>query len=869
MALSPMMQQYMAVKEQNKDSILFFRLGDFYEMFFEDAEIASRELELTLTGRDCGLEERAPMCGVPFHSCEPYIARLVAKGYKVAICEQTELPSQAKGIVRREIVRVITPGTVVEGSMLEEGKNNYLCVLFGEDKQVGATFTDVSTGELNVTAVDISENCTELFATVARYTPSEILYGGNLEGNKEFVRYIRARSNAMISVLGDEAFLNDSAKKIITEHFRVQSVEDLKLTDFGVQTRALGATLSYLNKTQMTVLDNICKINLFLTNQYMSLDASTRRNLELTETMMHKSKKGSLLWVMDKTVTAMGKRHLRRWIEQPLLNISKITLRQNSVAELVEDMALRESVSDALCGIFDIERIMTRVVFGNANPKELKTLEAAFAKLPLLKQSIEAVQSTGLKNIYSSLDTLEDIKKLISDAIVEEPPLTVREGGIIKPGYSEELDEVVKDMAGGKDIICEIEAREKERTGISKLRVGYNRVFGYYIEVTNSYKDQVPADYIRKQTLTNCERYITEELKELEKRVLTAKERSAALEYELFESIRSQIANEHVRIQKTAEAIATLDALLSLSVVAAENNYVCPEICDDGSVTIVNGRHPVVEQLADMPFVPNDTELNMTDSRCMVITGPNMAGKSTYMRQVALIVLLAQVGSFVPAESARISLVDAVFTRVGAADDLATGQSTFMVEMNEVASILANATKNSLLIFDEIGRGTSTFDGMSIARAVIEYAVNKKKIGAKSLFSTHYHELTVLEKELDGIKNYNVAAKKRGDEIIFLRKIVRGGSDDSYGIEVANLAGVPSAVVKRAKEILISLESKKLAMGEKPTYKTSAAYSEQVSLAGEAGAEILDELKMIDVNTLTPIESMQKLYDFVKRAKEL
>jgi DNA mismatch repair protein MutS len=753
--------------------------------------------------------------------------------------------------------------------MLDEGKNNYLCVLYGESDDIGACFVDVSTGELNLTSVAVKDGLSAILANVARFSPSELLYNNNMPFEKEIVNYAKERLNSSTEKLDDYYYSNTKIKEVILRHFNEENLTDLKLGDYSVKTKALGATLSYLLKTQKTLLDSICNINIFTSGQYMNLDNTTRRNLELTETMLHKSKKGSLLSVLDKTKTAMGKRQIRKYVEEPLLSVGKIQKRQNAVAELFDNVAMRSNLAYALNGIFDIERILSRIAFGSVMPKELKALAQTLQHLPNLKFELKDARTELLSAIRDNIDEMSDIATLIEDSIVDEPPANIKEGGVIKPGYNKTLDSIVADMSGGKDIIKTIEAQEKEKTGIPKLKVGYNRVFGYYIEVTNSYKEQVPEHYIRKQTLTNCERYITQELKQLEERVLTAKDRAIALEHELYEEIRKTIAKEHNRLSTTASMIASLDALISLATVASENNYVCPDITSDGSIEIKDGRHPVVEEvLKSTPFVPNDTYLNMTDSRCAVITGPNMAGKSTYMRQVALIVLMAQIGSFVPAKSARISVVDAIFTRVGASDDLATGQSTFMVEMKEVSNILLNATKHSLLIFDEIGRGTSTFDGMSIAKAVIEYTVSKRKLGAKALFSTHYHELTSMEDELEGIKNYNIAAKKKGDDIIFLRKIVRGGTDDSYGIEVAKLAGIPTTVVTRAREILNDLESDKAIyeLKNKDFSKKSGIEYQKLS---DKGADLIDQLRRLDLNTLTPIEAMQELYNIVEKAKEI
>ncbi len=859
--LSPMMQQYYKIKEDNKDSILFFRLGDFYEMFFEDAKIASKELELTLTGRDCGLEERAPMCGVPFHSCESYIARLVQKGYKVAICEQMENPADAKGIVKRDIVRVITPGTVLEASMLDEGKNNYICCVYAEKKNIGVCFSDISTGELYVTEIAGKDYIEKLKSQFSSYNPREILIGGDIVRIKELPEFIRDKLSATVEMLPDENFAHITCQSIVKEQFGDEEYKTV--SDKPIIISALGGLISYLRDTQKNGLERINKINLVFENQFMKLDFNTQRNLELTKTMINKEKKGSLLWVLDHTKTSMGKRLIRSWVEKPLLNVTKIINRQSAVEELVNDTVLRLDISDALVGIFDMERLMTNIVYGSAKGRELRSLASALEKLPQLKDLLKDCNSSLLRQIYNNLDTLQDIYTLIDDAIVEEPPFSVKEGGIIKKGYNEELDQVSFDMNNSTGLLSKIEAEQREITGIPKLKVGYNRVFGYYIEVTNSYKDLVPDTYIRKQTLTNCERYITQDLKNLEGRILGAKDRAVALEYKIFDSIRKEVATHLNRIQQTAKAIATLDVITSLANVASDNRYIRPEVNLSDNIILKDSRHPVVEcLLKKVPFVPNDVYLNCNSNRVSIITGPNMAGKSTYMRQVALIVLMAQIGSFVPASFAEIGIVDSIFTRVGASDDLASGQSTFMVEMSEVAHIVTNATSKSLLILDEIGRGTSTFDGMSIARAVLEYVVDKKKLGAKTLFATHYHELTVMDKFIEGVNNYNIAVKKQGDDITFLRRIVPGGADDSYGIEVAKLAGIPDTIIKRAKEILAELES-----GKKDNTECYESISDniqqdsQLNLLANSNSAVIDKLSKIDLNTLTPIESMNLLYE--------
>lgn len=855
--LSPMMKQYFKIKEENKDSILFFRLGDFYEMFYDDAKLASKELELTLTGRDCGQEERAPMCGVPFHSCEGYIARLVAKGYKVAICEQTEDPATAKGLVKRDIIRVITPGTVLEQSMLDEGKNNYICCIFSKEKKLGICFCDISTGELYATEISGKGFYNVLTSQLSSYNPREILIGGDVVKIKDLPSFIKNKLSAGVEMLEDEKFDYNSCLVTVKEQFNEEAEN---VADKTSLISAIGALINYLKATQKSGLERISHIELFNENQYMHLDFNTQRNLELTQTMLTKEKRGSLLWVIDKTKTAMGKRLIRSWLEHPLMNITSINNRQSAVEELVNDNVLRLEITEEITGIFDIERLMTKIVYGSANARDLRSLCSAIQTLPKISELISDCNAAYLKYIYKNTDRLEDIHSLIDNSIVDDPPFTVREGGMIRKGYNAELDSVTNDMNNSKGILAQIEAEQREKTGIPKLKVGYNRVFGYYIEVTNSYKSQVPETYIRKQTLTNCERYITQDLKDVESRILGAKDRAVAMEYSIFEAIRTKIADNLERIQNTSKAIATLDVITSLANVASDNRYVRPFVNQSTAINIKDSRHPVVEALLkDTPFVPNDVYLDSKSNRVAIITGPNMAGKSTYMRQIALIVLLAQMGSFVPASSAEIGIVDSIFTRVGASDDLASGQSTFMVEMNEVANIVKTATPKSLLILDEIGRGTSTFDGMSIARAVLEFCADKKKLGAKTLFATHYHELTVMENLLDGVKNYSIAVKKRGDDITFLRRIVPGGADDSYGIEVAKLAGVPQSIISRAKEILAELESGKSEIQTDPKHNNDDGA--QLNLMFSAQTPLIDKLNSVDVNTLTPIEAMNLLYE--------
>ncbi len=870
--LSPMMVQYFQIKAQYNDAILFFRLGDFYEMFFEDAKIASQELDLVLTGRDCGQEERAPMCGVPFHSADSYIAKLVSRGYKVAICEQMEDPATVKGLVKRDVIRIITPGTVIESNMLEDGVNNYLCSIFTGDKDMGICFADVSTGEFHITVLAGDDVENKLVNQLSTYAPKEIIINSKSLDYHQLESFAK-RLNAGVEVFDDDKFDFDNATSLIIETLKKDEISSLGIGHSKSAVCALGAVIGYLKETQKkNEIEVPSEIDFYDEEQYMNLDISARRNLELTKSMMTGDKKHSLLWVIDKTKTAMGKRMIKSWIERPLMSIPKIVKRQNAVGELVDSPMMRDDIRESLTGVNDIERLMTRIVYGTANAKELKSLQYTIEKLPEIKKTLSSSSSALLKDIYNGIDLLEDVRSLIKNAIVDEPPFSVREGGLIKAGYNEEVDSLKAIMTDGAGVIASIENEQREITGIPKLKVGYNRVFGYYIEVSNSYKEMVPETYIRKQTLTNCERFITQELKELEGRIIGAKDRSVALEYEVFAAVRNTVAGEIQRLQHTAKSLAVLDVLAALAQVAVNNNYVCPIISNDGVIDIKDGRHPVVEALLeDAPFVPNDTILDKEDNRCAIITGPNMAGKSTYMRQIALITLLAQVGSFVPAKSAKIGIVDAIFTRVGASDDLATGQSTFMVEMNEVATILKNATSSSLIILDEIGRGTSTFDGMSIARAVLEFVCKKKSLGAKSLFATHYHELTAMEGMIDGVKNYSIAVKKRGDDITFLRRIVIGGADQSFGIEVAKLAGVPDSVVKRAKVILRELEANAVQI----EFKAEDSIIEeeendiQYNFTANGKQEILEILKTVDVNTLTPIEAMQTLYDLKKKAQEL
>ena len=859
--LSPMMQQYLSMKDEHRDQILMFRLGDFYEMFFDDAVTASRELELTLTGRDCGLPDRAPMCGVPYHSVENYIARLVKKGYKVAICEQMENPALAKGMVKRDIVRVVTPGTLMEANMLEEGSNNYICSLCPSGERCGLAFADISTGSVLVTEVSGEM---AVINELGKYAPHEVIYAEELPQLRSVVGFLKDRLCCAAQAGDRDAYTEETAKKLVTEQFGADTVTRLAGTPLAV--RALGGLMAYLRVTQFTGLERLLEAKSYLPQEYMRLDVAARRNLELTETMRSREKRGTLFWVLDKTKTSMGRRLLRSSIEQPLLSVNAINRRLNAVTELTRNSILISELAAELDGVYDLERLMTRVVYGNPPVKDMIALGQTAMRLPAIKELLGEVQCALLREIEQNIDPLEDVARLIGSAIDPDSDIPLKEGGVIREGYDKQLDEarhLSKDIRG---ILAEIEEREKDATGIRTLRIGYNRVFGYYIEVSNSFKDQVPAHYIRKQTLTNAERYITEEIKELEERVLHAQQEAIDRASELYEQVRATVAAELPRIQQTAAAVAGLDMLCGLATVALNNNYCCPTVDLSDEIEISEGRHPVVEQLLDgVPFVPNDTKLNNRENQIAVLTGPNMAGKSTYMRQVALIVLMAQVGSFVPAASARIGIVDGIYTRVGASDDLTTGQSTFMVEMSEVANILKEATEKSLLILDEIGRGTSTYDGMSIARAVIEYIADRKKLGAKTLFATHYHELTELEELIPCVKNYNVAVKKRGEDIVFLRRIIPGGVDESYGIEVSKLAGIPRWVIDRAYEVLSSLEEGQTVSEVKvKTRAKPKEESEQLYFIDEKAETIKKRLRQADPNTLTPIEALNLIYELKK-----
>lgn len=868
--LTPMMQQYFEIKKEYQDTILFFRLGDFYEMFFDDAIVASKELELTLTGRSCGQEERAPMCGVPYHSADSYIASLVKAGYKVAICEQTETPEEAEDkIVKREVVRVVTPGTVIEHSMLDESKNNYLSAVYADDEVVGICFIDISTGAAHVTQAPKKEMEEYLPDELSKFSPSEIIISENILLSGRIKKFITNELSVMLDTKQQtEDFLKEHMA-VAKNYMQKRHIENQNLIDHLGALCALGMAIVYLQETQKSENTSIISIDYYQRAQFMKLDYSARRNLELVETMRTGEKKGSLLWVLDSTKTSMGKRLLRQWIEQPLIQCAKIIHRQNAVQELFDDSILRSKLTAQLGQIYDIERLMSRVVYGTANARELKSLSFTIKNIQPIKAMLAKSKSYLLSEIERNIDVLEDIEALIEAAIVEEPPFSVREGGMISGDFNNELDELRNIVNDGKGYLAKIEEDEREKTGIKNLKIGYNRVFGYYLEVTNSYKELVPETYIRKQTLTNAERYITQELKDLESKVLGAQERIVQLEYQIYIDVRDTVAKEIARVQRTARAIAQLDVLNNFANVSEQNRYQCPQMDESDVIDIRDGRHPVVEKmLAGEPFVPNNALLDCNDNRIAIITGPNMAGKSTYMRQVAHIVLMAQIGCFVPVQSANIGVVDRVFTRVGASDDLAAGQSTFMVEMSEVAHILKYATKKSLIILDEIGRGTSTFDGMSIAQAVVEYVSNPKKLGAKTLFATHYHELTELENHLDGVKNYSVSVKKRGEDITFLHRIVKGGADGSYGIDVARLAGVPREVVSRAHKILKTLEAQNIRVLQMDT--TTPVIEEenlQVTLGDNVEASIIDELSKLDINTLTPIESMKVLHELIEKAK--
>ena len=877
-SVSPMMQHYIKTKEEYEDCILFYRLGDFYEMFFEDAETVSKELELTLTGKDCGLAERAPMCGVPFHAADNYINRLVEKGYKVAICEQMEDPKKAKGIVKREVIRVVTPGTNLYTQALDETKNNYIMSVAYISNRFGIAFADVTTGAFMVTEVEKLRN---LLDEIYKFSPAELICNEAFCMSGVDLEELRNRLHLSVSALDNWYFDDDLCQRTLKDHFHVGTLEGLGLKDYDCATIAAGALLTYLLETQKNSLDHMRKITPYITDKYMLIDSSTRRNLELTETMREKEKRGSLLWVLDKTKTAMGARMLRSFIEQPLIEEEAINQRLDAVEEINRQEMDREEIREYLGPVYDLERLISRVSYQSANPRDLIAFKTSIGMIPHIRRLLGQFQSEELKKVYEDMDELQDLYQVLDKAIVEDPPLAMKEGGIIKDGYDQQIDDYRQAKTKGKTWLAELEAEEKEKTGIKNLKIKYNKVFGYYLEVTNSFKDMVPDYYTRKQTLTNAERYITPRLKELEDMILGAEDKLYALEYDRFAQIRNRIAGEVERIQKTAGAIAKLDAYLSMALVASRNQYVRPKINTRGIIDIKDGRHPVVEKMItnDM-FIPNDTYLDNGKNRISVITGPNMAGKSTYMRQTALIVLMAQIGSFVPASKANIGIVDRIFTRVGASDDLASGQSTFMVEMTEVANILRNATAKSLLILDEIGRGTSTFDGLAIAWAVIEHISNPKLLGAKTLFATHYHELTELEGKLPGVNNYCIAVKERGDDIVFLRKIVKGGADKSYGIQVAKLAGVPDSVINRAKELVEELVSADITStvkdiaseGKKSKAKQPVHYDEvdmeQISLFDTVkDDDVLEELKSIKIDELRPVDALNVLYRLQNKLK--
>ncbi len=859
--VTPMMQQYLEVKSSYEGYILMYRLGDFYECFFEDAVTASRELELTLTSRDCGDGKRAAMCGVPFHKSDVYIGRLVERGFKVAVCEQVEDPKEATGLVKRDVTRVVTPGTITDNSLLNESKNNFLSSICFGAREICVAFADISTGEISVTQITDEDAKTTLFNELAAYQPSEIIINVSAADAKETADFAKFRFGSMVETDMKRLFDYDRAKEAVK---RVFPNEYDKLPTPEI-IMAIGALLGYIKETQMSEVSFVREINVYSKGKYLDLDMNTRRNLELVESMRSKEKRGTLLWVLDKTKTAMGARLLRTWIVKPLLNQSMIIKRQNAVGAFVKNRPIAEDISDLFSNILDIERLTAKAVYGSANAKDLRAIYQSIISFPEIKATLSSLDSEAIKSIVADFDTLDDIAGLLGDSIVDTPPFSIREGGMIRPGFDADIDyyRTVKD--NGSDIMQSIEQRERESTGIKTLKVSYNKVFGYYIEVTKSLVSEVPDRYIRKQTLTNCERYITQELKEMEVTILGAAEKLATLEFEMFTKIRETIAKNSDRIRKSAAAIAELDVYRSFAEVASKNSYVCPEVDLSTDVIIKDGRHPVVEKfVTDSYFVPNDTKLNTDTDRVMIITGPNMAGKSTYMRQVAIITIMAQIGSFVPAKEAKIGIVDKLFTRVGASDDLASGQSTFMLEMTEVASILKNATKRSLVIYDEVGRGTSTYDGMSIARAVVEYT-HSKKIGAKTLFATHYHELTSMEYEFPGIVNYNIAAKKRGDSVTFLRKIVRGGTDDSYGIEVAKLAGVPNEVVKRAREILAGIENaSKPLLSAKNETAPDISFDLFTGIIASRESEVSEKIKNADINTMTPIEAMNLLFELKK-----
>ena len=867
--LSPMMAEYVKTKQQYKDCILFYRLGDFYEMFFEDALTVTKELEITLTGKDCGLEERAPMCGVPFHAAETYINRLIEKGYKVAICEQVEDPKKAKGLVKREVIRVVTPGTTLDAASLDESKNNYLMSIVSMEDHFGCAIADISTGDCFLTEVDKPQ---KLLDEINKFVPAEIICNDAFFMSGVDTDDLKNRLGICVFPLDAWYFDDSLCKRTLKEHFHVNTLEGLGIQDYDSGVIASGALFLYLQETQKSALSHMAGIRPYAAEKYMLIDSSSRRNLELVETLREKNKRGSLLWVLDKTKTAMGARTLRSYVEQPLIDAQEINRRLEALEELNKSPMLRDEIREYLNPIYDLERLISRISYQSANPRDLVAFASSLEMLPHIRQILKDFKTPLLTELYEDMDPLEDIAALIKSAIVEEPPLAQKDGGIIREGYHEDVDKFRRSRTDGKKWLTELEAREKERTGIKNLKIKYNRVFGYSLEVTNSFKELVPENYIRKQTLTNAERYITQELKDLEDLILGAEDKLYALEYELFCEVRDKVGAEVVRIQKTAKAVAALDVFASLALVAQRNNYVRPKINESGVLDIKNGRHPVVEQMIEHDmFIANDTYLDNQKKRVSIITGPNMAGKSTYMRQTALIVLMAQIGSFVPADKANIGIVDRIFTRVGASDDLASGQSTFMVEMTEVANILRNATAKSLLILDEIGRGTSTFDGLAIAWAVIEHISDTKLCGAKTLFATHYHELTELEGKISGVNNYCIAVKEKGDDIVFLRKIVKGGADKSYGIQVAKLAGVPDSVIRRAKELVEELRDADITAAVKDltsaSKKKQKIVYDQVDMAQMSlfdtvqDNDIVEEIRNLDMSHLTPMEAMNILYN--------
>lgn len=857
--LSPMMQQYVEIKKKYENHVVFFRLGDFYEMFFDDAITISKELELTLTGRDCGFDERAPMCGVPYHACDLYLKKLISKGFMVAICEQTTDPALSKGLVTREVVRVVTPGTLIDSTMLDESKNNYICSFYGIDNQCSLCFADISTGEVHSYTFSGNDLQNECIQVLSRYSPAEIIYNIGFLTLKEVNEFVIEKIKPSATLVKDDSFSPILQKENVLTQFNAQSYEELNIDENSIAANSIAAMFAYICDTQKSLVGRFSVINTHQNDEFMSIGFTAKRNLELIETMRNKERKGSLLWVLDKTKTSMGKRMLKSFLEQPLTNPAKIMARLDAVNQFVNSPVEAGELSECLSGVYDLERLMTRVMYKTATPRDVKALSLTALKLPEIKEILSGFSSRLLNALNSEISTLDEISALIENAIVDEPPALLKDGGVIKDGFNADLDTLRQIISGGKGIIDDIESREKERTGIKNLKIGYNRVFGYYIEVTKSYYDLIPPEYIRKQTLANCERFITEELKNAENSILGASDKILTLEAEIFNEIRDFLATKLTEVSNTATAIATIDVLASFAAVAINNNYSKPEIAIDGIIDIKNGRHPVVELMqGNEMFVPNDTYLDITDNRMSIITGPNMSGKSTYMRQVALITLMAQIGSFVPAEYAKISVVDQIFTRVGASDDLTAGQSTFMVEMSEVADILKHATKNSLVILDEVGRGTSTVDGISIARAVCEYISNSRNMGCKTLFATHYHELIELENELSGVKNYSVAVKRRGEDIKFLRKIVRGGIDESFGIEVAKLAGLPKKLITRAKELLNELNNE-----EKNVVNSNSGGFGQMTFENINHSIVIERLRQTHIGEMTDEELREFVTELV------